>query len=578
MASFPPTVRTIVDGNPVSAAYTEGPLQDLTQRTDWLYAQILALMSSATLLLRSQVLFTTLPVGTPVYFDIVTSTYKAAFAAVNSDTFSTAAASAQVTGIISNVSGTSADIVPAGYLKLTTGQWAAIFDTGVFAAGPVYLSTIPGKISSLPGSLSIYLGTLQPDGSIVIVPVNGGAYLDHIHLERFLVGAPAGTVVDPAFGGTQSVNTPNAALQGWLPANATYFPGYVSGVQIPTGAKFGYNIQQTSETALRAIFPVLPPENAQFSQSGLILSTASVVINQYGIWWMTDAYGTAPWPVDYAVTATAAPITLWTTRLTADVSLSETITNQIFSELANGVLATMGVTRAIPGDSSVGISGPHGDNTNGWYGPITITNNGVRNLKGVGGVGVTGTIGDATVGWAGGVTLRSIASRPLQYVFSQFTSPQVTPTVPVTSNGVPSGINIAMYGYGLGPGSTDYIDFLLQAGTDFDVSTAVQFTLNIAAFVDTVAGSVTSKLVDVNFYRLDAGAPSSSTSFVRVFGGTINTGLPGVMQNIIVPNFSDVTLAQNRTWLIRLTNNSSPGGLAGGTLRVVSAVANLVAP
>ncbi len=578
MASFPPTVPLIINGNPVEASYTDAPIQALTQRTDWLYAQLLALMSSGTLLLRSQVLFATVPVGTPVYFDIVTSTYKAAFAAVNSDTFSTAAPSAAVTGIVSAVSGTSADIVPMGYLKLTTGEWAAVFDTGVFAAGPIYLSTIAGKISSSPGSLSIYLGTLQPDGSIVIVPVNAGAYLDHVHLERFLVGAPAGTVVDPSFGGTQSVNTPNAALQGWLPANATYFPGYVSGVQIPTGAKFGYNIQQTSETALRAIFPVLPPENAQFSQSGLILSTANVVVNQYGIWWMTDAYGTAPWPVDYAVTASAAPITLWTTRLTADVSLSDTITNQIFSELANGVLATMGVTRVIPGDSAITVSGTSGDNTNGWYGPVTIDNNGARNVKGSGGVGVNGTIGDATVGFGGSVALRSIAARPLQYVFSQFTSPQVTATVPVTSNGVPSGISIAMYGYGLGPGPTDYIDFLLQAGADFDVSTAIQFTLNIAAFVDTVPGSVVSKLVDINFYQLDAGAPSSSTSFVRVYGGTINTGLPGVMQNIAVPNFSNVTLARNRTWLIRLTNNSSPGGLAGGTLRVVSAVANLVAP
>ena len=578
MASFPPTVPLIVNGNPVEASYTDAPIQALTQRTDWLYAQLLSLMSGGTLLLRSQVLFTTVPVGTPVYFDIVTSTYKAAFAAVNSDTFSTAAPSAAVTGIVSAVSGTSADIVPSGYLKLTTVQWAAVFDTGVFAAGPVYLSTISGKISSLPGSLSIYLGTLQPDGSLIVVPVNAGAYLDHVHLERFLVGDPAGTVVDPAFGGTQSVNTPNAALQGWLPANATYFPGYVTGVQIPTGAKFGYNIQQSSETALRAVFPVLPPENAQFSQSGLILSTDSVVINQYGIWWMTDAYGTAPWPVDYAVTATAAPITLWTTRLTADVSLSETITNQIFSELANGVLATMGVTRAIPGDSSVGISGTNGDNTNGWYGPITITNNGVRNLKGVGGVGVTGTIGDATVGWAGGVTLRDISARPLQYLFSQFSSPQVTALVPVTSNGVPSGIDIAMYGYGLSVGSTDYIDFMLQAGADFDPTVSVQFTLNLAVFVDTLPGSVVSKLVDISFYRLDAGSPSSSTSFIRTYSGTVNTGIPGVMQNILIPNFSDVTLAQNRTWLVRIKNNTSPGGLAGGTLRVVSGVANLVAP
>jgi len=578
MASFPPTVRTITDGNPVSAAYTEGPLQDLTQRTDWLYAQILTLMSGGTLLLRSQVLFTAVPVGTPVYFDIVTSTYKAALAAINSTTFVTAAPSAQVAGIVSNVSGTSADIVTSGYLKLTSGQWAAVFDSGVFTPGAVYLSTIAGKVSASPGTLGIYLGTLQPDGSIIIVPSNASAFLDHVHIQEMLVGAPAGTVVDPAFGAPQTVNTPNAALQGWLPANATYFPGYVSGVQIPTGAQFGYNIQQSSETALRSVFPVLPPTNAQFSQNGLILGSGTVVINQFGIWWMTNAYGTAPWPVDYAATTTAAPITLWTSRLTADVSLSETITDEILSLLANGALATMGVTRIIPGDSAVGVTGTHGDNTGGWYGPVTIDNNGARNVKGVGGVGVNGTIGDATVGFGGSVTLRSIAARPLQYVFSQFTSPQVTPTVPVTSNGVPSGINIAMYGYGLGPGSTDYIDFLLQAGTDFDVATAVQFTLNIAAFVDTAPGSVASKLVDVNFYQLDAGAPSSSTSFIRVYSGTINTGLPGVMQNIIVPNFSNVTLAQNRTWLIRLTNNSSPGGLAGGTLRVVSAVANLVAP
>jgi hypothetical protein len=579
MAIYPPVIPGVVNGGPVEASYTNQAAVALAQRTDWLREQLLALTTSTSTWLRGQAIQPGVVDGTPVYFDNVTSTYKPAQAAVDNNDFVTAAASAVVEGIAVNVSGGVADIVLGGRVSLTTLQWAAVFDTAIFGTGEVFLSTVAGKISLEPGSLGISLGNMRADGTLILRVPNSGPFLGHIHLQRFLSGNPAGTVVDPPPATPQTIAVPNPAVQGWLPATNVYFPGYVVGVQIPVGAVFGYNIQHPSESALRDIFPMIPPTNAQFSQSGLILGDSKVVVNQYGVWWMDNSYGNAPWPTNYTANlpAPAPEITLWTSRLTADVSLSETIISELVNELANGLLASLGVTRIIPGDNTLTVSGQNGDNTNGWYGAVSIFNSGVKTAQPSGGIGISGSLGAAPQ-LRGNVVLRSIASRPAQFLYNKFTAPQTTDMVLATTNGVPIGVDMGLYAHGLGANAADYIDFILTSGSEFAVAEELSFTLDIALLVDRPVAAPTSKTFQLLFYSVDNGSPTSSTSLVRTEDITVTDGTPGQVQRITVSSFADVKLGDKKGWILRIQNGIGISALAAGKLRVLSVTANLVAP
>lgn len=579
MAVYAPTVPGVADGSPVSASNTNQAAVALAQRTDWLRDQLLALTAGTGIQLKSQPVQAGLLPGTPVYFDNTTLTYKPAQAAIDSNDFVTAADSAAVEGLLLSVSGSVAELSLGGVVQLTTIQWAAVFDTGIFTAGPIFLSTVSGKISALPGALGIYLGNLRANGTLVFRPVNTGPFLQHIHLQRALSGNPAGTVVDPAPAAPQTIAVPNPALQGWLPATNVYFPGYVVGVQIPVGAQFGYNIQNPAESALRDVFPVIPTTNAQFEQSGAILNSDKVVVNEYGIWWMDNSYGNAPWSVTYTadLPAAAPVVTLWTSRLVADVSLSETITDQILSLLRNGQIDTMAVTRVIPGDNTLTVSGASGDNTNGWYGPVTITNAGVKTASASGGIGVVGTLGSSP-NWRGALTLRSIASRPAQFLHNKFTAPQLTDMVPVTTNGVPSGVDATLYAHGLGPDISDFVDFVLTAGPEFAAGEELSFTLDLSLFVNLPAGAPTSRTVRLLYYQFDNGSPASSTSLIRTETVTVVTGTPGALQRVSLGSFADVKLGNTKGWILRVQNGTGGTPLTLGSLRIAGISANLVAP
>jgi hypothetical protein len=579
MATYPSVVPGVTNGSPVSASNTNQAAVALDQRTEWLRDQLLALTAGTAMQLRSQPVLGGLPVGTPVYFDNASLTYKPAVAAIDNTDFVTADVSAAVEGLLIAVAGTVADISLGGLVQLTPLQWASVFDTGIFGAGEIFLSTTPGKISLQPGTLGIYLGNMRANGTLVFRPVNTGPFLQHIHLQRLLSGNPAGTVVDPPPATPQTIAVPNTALQGWLPATNVYFPGFVVGVQIPTGAKFGYNIQNPAETALRDVFPMIPATNAQFQQSGLILNTAKVVTNEYGIWWMDNSYGNAPWSVTYTadLPAPAPEVTLWTSRLIADVSLSENITNEILNLLRNGELATMAVTRAIPGDNTLAIVGPSGDNTGGWYGPVTFTNTGAKSAAGSGGIGVAGTLG-ALPNWRGALTLRSLASRPAEFLYNKFTAPQTTDAVLVTTNGVPAGVDMTLYAHGLGPDISDFVDFVLTAGQEFAAGELLSYTLDLGLFVDVPVAAPTSKTVRLLFYSFDNASPASSTSLVRTESITVTDGTPGALQRIAVSSFADVKLGNGKGWILRFLNGTGGSPLTLGKLRIASVVANLVAP
>lgn len=583
MAVFTTSVRTIADGTNVEAANINGPISDLTNRTTWLRDQLSAITAGTQLVLRNRTIESGLAVGDVVYYDDTSGSFKGALSDVDTSNLSTASDSSFWQGVLQVASGTSGDVVLGGSMTLTQVEWAAAYESGVFAAGDVFLSSVtPGKLNTVPGTTGIYIGHMLDDGSgngeLLVRLGNPGSFIDHIHLERTLLGEPAGSVVDPAFGDPQVITTPDPLQAGWLPANSTYFPGFIVGVQIPTGAVFGYNITHPSETALAEVFPLIPEDNAQFSQSGLILYGDHVVANRYGIWWMDNSYGEAPWPVDYGITGVAADITLWTARLVASASVLELVEQSVINSLDNGGIDTIAVQSLLSASTDdLGISGTEGDGTNGWQGQVTLENNGVTALRLGRGLGATAPSGNNITGYKKLVDLRFDADLPAQHLFTSLDGANSDPSEklkPLTTNGVSSGTSITAYGHRLGAVAADYIDFLIPAGSDLPAATDFEVTISINACVDTIAAAPVPGTVDVSFYRLINGSPVSTTQLQRTEQATFNTGLPGQLQTVSLGPYADVVVQQGDTLLVRIdASGGSP--LPSDTFRLLSIYYNM---
>jgi len=570
-----PSVRVIVDGEPVDAATTNGPISDLTNRTSYLKSQLDTIAAGTQLLLRSQTVESGLVNGTPVYLDVTDNVFKAAQAEIDDSNLNLAGPRAFWQGIIQSVSGTTADIVIGGIMSLPLVTWAAVFDTGIFAAGPVYLSTLPGLISSQPSTTSIYLGEMRSSGEMLVRLANPGSFIDHVHMQVSLLGDPAGTVIDPAPGAPQLVNVPDPLMPGWLPADPIYFPGYVVGVQIPVGAQFGYNIQHPSEVDLRKVFPVLPPENAQFSQGGELLGTDVIQINNYGIWCMDNSYGNAPWPVDYAVTGIAEIISLWTTRFIASASVVDIVANAVISLFQAGAASAFAATSILSTDpSSLGVAGTDGDGTNGWRGDISLSNLGVTALRTGRGLTASAPSGDNVTGWKGLTDIQVTMSLPATHQWTEITGIGDQMAL-LTTNGVGAGASIGAMGHRLGPDVTDFIDFMIPIGTDLVAGSDYMVTIDINACVDTPAGAPAFGDVDVEFYRLISGQPISTTAYIRTEQASFMEGAPGDYQRATLGPYADVVVRNTDQLLVRIINNGGGSPLTVDTLRVMNIIYRL---
>lgn len=576
------TPRRINDYTDVSAGVTNGPLDDLKSRTDFLYQLLTNQQNTGQLILYQQPVSADTVIGMPVYFDSDASVFKPAWGDVieGDNGYYITSPTSMWKGIVVELSGTVASIA-YGSVTLTTTQWAAVIDTGIFAIGDYYLGedeSIPGIISANPGVLGIYIGHLRSNGQMLLNLSGVQSYQQHIHLGRALVGDPAGTVTDPAIGDPQIVNAPDPSLPGWLPATSTYFPGFVTGVQIPTGAKFGYNIQHTDETALRQVFPVTPPDNAQFSQAGVLLYSTTVVINNYGIWWMINDYGSAPWPVDYAVSAVADDVFLYTTRIVAEAQNSEVVTQAVINDLSSGAINSLAVSSIKSGDlTALAISGGSGDNTSGFKGATTITNKGVTALR-VGprlSVRAASLAGNNTIGYKGLIDLDCDVRVPMLHNWTEY-SGSGEAIRDVSTNGAPIGTYVGLMGHALGPSvSGDYIDFVLPFDVDIEYGVDYQPIVRIAAGVDTVTGTETYRDVDVSFFVYTDGGAISDSAFQKVVSVEFIEGVPGQMQMVALGPYADVIVQRGNMLHIRVSHSTSGNPLTPDTLRIVGITCGL---
>lgn len=396
--AYPTTINYVVDGEPVDAATLNRALSELAARTDHLNSFLSS--SPAKLVMLSQTVEAGTISGTPVYFDTALNRFVPAKVGVDTANLNLLTSESVVSGIATNVSGTSADVVVGGTVTLTTLQWAPVFEDGIFATGRVFLSTVDGKLRSTPSSVGVLVGVMRADGTLLVAAPSSEQFAQHVHLRRQLLGKPAGTVIDPTPpSGSMVFDVPNAAERGWLPASPTYFPGYVVGVQIPTGAVFGYNLLHADEADLREIFPFVPASNAFFYRDTVFLDD-SVVANEYGIWWMNDDYGRAPWPVNYTAslpTDTSESIEVTTSRLTGNNELVDMLTQQFAAEVASGDYDGVLVRSVSSADAStLSVSASSG--------AVTLTPRGVNQLAEGRGIGFSGTLVNTSGNYRGVVT------------------------------------------------------------------------------------------------------------------------------------------------------------------------------
>lgn len=314
-------VRYVHNGEAVEAGVANRPVRDLHGNVAAIREIVESMQVGQAIILRDQAVEASLSPGQPVYMDAATATWRPARATLTmSGTDAGVWAfgpNSYVGGVLESRVGSRGSVVIAGKIQFSSTWVLNTFD-GAYAAGPVYLSrNTAGKLST-GRELSVRVGAVSgpdQDGmyTLYVAPSSREGITTHSHLRVSLSALPAGTpnhapehyddtllgemyAEGPYPGFTHQVSAPDANAPGWLPATHSVF----AGLPVPAGAKFGYNIRK--DPTLSAVWP---PSPAYFAQSavvtvdGVVADETRVIANEYGIWWMMDAYGKAPWSVNF---------------------------------------------------------------------------------------------------------------------------------------------------------------------------------------------------------------------------------------------------------------------------------------
>lgn len=308
--SFPANIRYIQSGDPVSASIANAASYELSARTNYLKAVIDALQAQQALIDYESTVESSALVGQVVYWNSTNLRYEKAIAATSENletgTLSVAESSECTGMIISKSDSTTANILLFGLAEFSDLSNAI---DGTIEPGRYYLSAAAaGKIVKQSPPVSVAIGIVYgplddcDTSSWVYFNPQAKAFLEeHIHYKYDLVCLPAGDIdhSEAETNGYYTIANDDTDVLGWLPADNAIFAG-----QAPTGAKFGYNISQDS--ALLANWPPVPLSGSvvfwdkggsngasEIPSSG---DDALVILNNYGIWWMSDCVDSVPWP------------------------------------------------------------------------------------------------------------------------------------------------------------------------------------------------------------------------------------------------------------------------------------------
>jgi len=315
-------VPRIVDGVPVNASYTNPPIAAIVANLSLMQAQIDALSSGNGVYAREVRAASTLLVGQPAYFNATTLQFEQALgdATVDSTT------GELLTKNTSHVRGIVTARSAAGTVDLLLSGTAELDLSNVISGTPTvgavyYLSNgTAGRLVEQrpPVGVPVLQVCEETESGVYRVFVNPqfADYLaQHRHYSYGLTCSPAGDTSPPAVDEAHTITAADADVEGWLPADDASFNDLA-----PVGAKFGYNLAQSS---LRHLWPPVPLTSVciEMVKSDSVAAGLGVtvplgidqlcVVDKNGIWWMSDCYGDVPWPTDLdtsVVDSSSAPV------------------------------------------------------------------------------------------------------------------------------------------------------------------------------------------------------------------------------------------------------------------------------
>lgn len=216
MPTFPSVIlykdSTATNLQPLDADTMNSPIQQLTERTDYLKAALDAVAGAGPF---ETIRVTNLPLDatdTPALYEVVyynadSGKYCKALADVVASEvypYKSATASALHVGILVAKTGYYGTVAFAGKTSLDSVALAAILETGeTFRNGPYYVSTVEaGKLTAVPRGIAIYVGTFFSEASAPaygdfawLSPQFKDMYEAHLHSSHVLKGQPAGDTV-----------------------------------------------------------------------------------------------------------------------------------------------------------------------------------------------------------------------------------------------------------------------------------------------------------------------------------------------------------------------------------------------
>lgn len=344
-----PTVRKIKDGEPVDQATVNVPIDQMTQREQHLYEKFEELKGKSVLISFGQPIYqdpdSLIEVGemSVVYYkkDLISEGLAkgtTGFSSSSSSSMFSPNDSNYSFGILKTVyqQTQKADVFIEGLCEFQKdiddpnyGLIQAI--NGVveeFKVGPYFLSPkVPGKITRDPSGIPVYMG----------YAISKRKFLLHTNVDEFsqffinyryhvldrVAGKPTKSQTD-----VWTIAEADETKLGWVPAS-------LPGVAIPTGAKFFYNIPNSTNISTDAgldyyilnegeddeeyvyfekeealeLNKYLPPIPANFIQlyvNGVLMryrdaydTAGTYSLNEYGLWWHKDTDGEQPWSSSY---------------------------------------------------------------------------------------------------------------------------------------------------------------------------------------------------------------------------------------------------------------------------------------
>lgn len=316
-----PTVKKITNGEFVVDKTVNPIIEQLAKREQHLYEKF-AELEDKSILIAYDILVnpsSTLAANSVVFYNVESGLDLAqiGFSASAGQSVFTPIHDSFTFGIVKSVTTAGikkADVMLQGLVEKEGIVASLLQPNEALTLGPLYLSkTTPGKLTAVPGGLSIYIGYALTADQFYLHPNNEALNQFFFNYKFNLLERPAG--IPMLITDNWSVTNPEPDKTGWLNVADSPFASLA-----PTNSSYFYNIPSAEDIAadnslteeekaeaneLRDALPPYPEHFTFMIINGLLqraytdtYQDGKFVINKAGLWWIGSASGHQPWSSD----------------------------------------------------------------------------------------------------------------------------------------------------------------------------------------------------------------------------------------------------------------------------------------